>query len=169
MSWKGQRIQDGVVHGCVGGAGRAGQSHPCAGDEPGAAAGHVTDVLQLAWKWASTFSRTIFRVSTDCLFVLYCVCCVVFCCVVCIAACVCKRELASWDTEGILGTLGPDGGFRPTGVLVQRWVQNQLQRGAEHPPLRARAAGKNAAFELLEADFKAFVSEINLGVDLTWY
>ena len=54
-------------------------------------------------------------------------------------------------------------------MLVQRWVQNQLQRGAEHPPLRARAAGKNAAFELLEADFKAFVSEINLGVDLTWY
>lgn len=65
--------------------------------------------------------------------------------------------------------LGPDGGFRPTGVLVQRWVQNQLQRGAEHLPLRARAAEKNAAFELLEADFKAFVSEINLGVDLTWY
>ena len=108
MSWKGQRIQDGVGHGCVGGAGRAGQSHPCAGDEPGAAAGHVTDVLQLAWKWASTFSRTIFRVSTDCLFVLYCVCCVVFCCVVCIAACVCKRELASWDTEGILGTRYPE-------------------------------------------------------------
>ena len=66
-------------------------------------------------------------------------------------------------------SLGLGGGFRPTGVLVQRWVQNQLQRGAEHPPLRARAAGKNAAFELLEADFKAFVSEINLGVDLTWY
>ena len=40
---------------------------------------------------------------------------------------------------------------------------------AEHPPLRARAAGENAAFELLEADVKAFVSEINLGVDLTWY
>ena len=41
--------------------------------------------------------------------------------------------------------------------------------GCGAPPLRARAAGKNAAFELLEADFKAFVSEINLGVDLTWY
>ena len=40
--------------------------------------------------------------------------------------------------------------------------------GCGAPPLRARAAGKNAAFELLEAAFKAsFVSDINLGVDLT--
>ena len=38
-------------------------------------------------------------------------------------------------------------------------------RGVRSTPPKS----KNAAFELLEADFKAFVSEINLGVDLTWY
>ena len=59
-SWKGHRVKDGVGHGWVGGAGYTGQSRPCAGDEPGAAAGRGTDVPQSASKWASTCEWTAF-------------------------------------------------------------------------------------------------------------
>ena len=66
-------------------------------------------------------------------------------------------------------TSGPRRGVQTDGGARPEMGTESASEGCGAPPLRARAAGKNAAFELLEADFKAFVSEINLGVDLTWY
>ena len=66
------------------------------------------------------------------------------------------RRYAWHFTTSSLQPSGPrrgvqtDGGARP-----EMGTESASEGCGAPPPLRARAAGKNAAFELLEADFKA--------------
>ena len=57
--------------------------------------------------------------------------------------------------EGGYTTSGPRRGVQTDGGARPEMGTESASEGCGAPPLRARAAGKNAAFELLEADFKA--------------